>query len=175
MSRVKITSANIDYPNGRYQEVPPIKPPNQKMLISFFTQGVPRVQDQQTKIEIKKIYILTFGMGESTAFIRCQANSGQGLSYYWENPCGDRNDGGLSGEFSCSPRLSQISPIIGNINSKETSPCPCPSSAAVYLSAPEKSQHHSGLLVRLCLLGLDLWTQATLLTRGWGEPWEAGH
>ena len=58
------------------------------MLLSFFTQGVPRVQDQQTKIEIKKIYILTFGMGESTAFMRCQANSGQELSHYWENTCG---------------------------------------------------------------------------------------
>ena len=114
-------------------------------------------------------------MGESTAFMRCQANSGQEISHNWDNTCGDRNDGGLSGEFSCSPGLSQISPIIGNIKSKETSPCSCPSSAAGYLFAPEKSQHHSGLLVRLCLLGLDLWPQATLLTRGWGELLEAGH
>ena len=43
--RVKINLANIGYPNGRYQEVPPKKPPNQKMLLSFFTQGVLRVPD----------------------------------------------------------------------------------------------------------------------------------
>ena len=45
VSRVKITMANLGYPNRRYQEVPPKKPPNQKMLLSFFTQGVLRVPD----------------------------------------------------------------------------------------------------------------------------------
>ena len=54
MSRVKITLAIIGYPNRRYQEVPPIKPPNQKMLLSLFTQGVPRVPDLQKIIEIRK-------------------------------------------------------------------------------------------------------------------------
>merc|ERR1712001_339181 len=51
------------YPNGRYQEVPPKKPQNQKMLQSFFTQGLPRVPDLQTKIEIKKKKIWLWGWG----------------------------------------------------------------------------------------------------------------
>ena len=60
VSRVKITSANIGYPNGRYQEVPPKKPPNQKMLLSFFTQGVLRVPDLYKKIEIGKFVLFAF-------------------------------------------------------------------------------------------------------------------
>ena len=43
--------ANLGYPNRRYQEVPPKKPPNQKMLLSFFSQGVQRVRDMQKKID----------------------------------------------------------------------------------------------------------------------------
>ena len=57
MSRVKITSAIIGYPNGRYQEVPPKKPPNQKMLLSSFTQGVLRVPDLYKKNRNSKIFI----------------------------------------------------------------------------------------------------------------------
>ena len=33
----------------RYREVPPKNPSNQKMLLSFYTQGVPRVPDLQKK------------------------------------------------------------------------------------------------------------------------------
>ena len=104
------------YPNGRYQEVPPKKPQNQKMLQSFFTQGLPRVPDLQTKIEIKK---KKFGFGDGGEYSLHEMSSQLWTGtitllreHLW---CG--NDGGLSGEFSCSPGCSQISPIIGNIKS----------------------------------------------------------
>ena len=51
MSRVKITLANLGYPNGRYQEVPPKKPPNLKKLLSFFTEGVQKVLDVPTNFD----------------------------------------------------------------------------------------------------------------------------
>ena len=51
VSEVNITLVNLGYPNRRYQEVPPEKPPNQKMLQSFLSQGVQRVRDMQKKID----------------------------------------------------------------------------------------------------------------------------
>ena len=53
VSRVKITLANLGYPNGRYQEVPLKKPPHHKILLSFFTQGVLRVPDLYKKKSMK--------------------------------------------------------------------------------------------------------------------------
>ena len=75
MSRVQITLANLGYPNGRYQEVPPKKPPNQKTLLSFFTQGVLRVLDLRKTTNFKYFYFLTLGSGDSSAFIVCNSNN----------------------------------------------------------------------------------------------------
>ena len=75
MSRVKITLANLGYPNGRYQEVPPKKPPNQKTLQSFFTLGVLRVLDLRKKTNFEYFHFLTLGSGDSSAFIVCNSNN----------------------------------------------------------------------------------------------------
>ena len=95
----------------------PLKSPKIKKCYKAFllrgSQGY-QIYKQKSKLKKKK-----FGFGDGGEYSLHEMSSQLWTGtitllreHLW---CG--NDGGLSGEFSCSPGCSQISPIIGNIKS----------------------------------------------------------